>query len=734
MASKNTSNQTCENENDNRWPRFLIMEAADENVPLNLNAFVLKKAIDGMANAELDNVKPMKSGRVFIEVETRQQCKNLLKTTKLLGYLPVKVSPHRTLNSSKFVIKCEELDKMEEDEIKKELQPQGIIAVKRISIRYSLYVLTIKGQTVPKRINIGYLKKETRPYIPNPQRCFQCQKFGHTTNSCKGKAVCAGCGEEGHNLDDCKNEPKCVNCQGDHVAISRDCPKWKIEKDIVTLKYTEKISFADARKRLQPSFDTSNTSLRQLDSIHNSGLRLALGAFCTSPVSSLYTEANEAPLEERRLKLSMHYYVKTRACTDNPAHHALHQFDRTTRALYAPRPNGRGGMTRPPAPPIGLKVEEAMTLAEINTELVCPLRTPNFPPGTHDYDPKRHDLIEGVSKCMISRQEAQAKFNEYREAKGSHDEVYTDGSKMNEKVGAAAVINRHFQNGETTCRQLSKRLPDNSTIFAAEATAISLALNYYQHMDPVYHDVVVYSDSMSCLQAIEGEDTENPFICHIMNLLWSLSDKGTRVRFCWVPSHCGIDGNERVDQLAKDALDQDIDPLASVHYTDMKPLVNSYIQKLVQTKWDVAVHGRDLYLVKPTLGPPKKFQHLTRAEEVVITRLRIGHTKATKSHILSRGLPTGCHHCGQTLTIDHMLLECALLQECRDEYYTVDSLNALFETIPETCIVEFLREAGFFYLIWCDLLTSNNPQTWAIWSDLSNCLENESNPEAHLPV
>ena len=70
-----------------------------------------------------------------------------------------------------------------------------------------------------------------------------------------------------------------------------------------------------------------------------------------------------------------------------------------------------------------------------------------------------------------------------------------------------------------------------------------------------------------------------------------------------------------------------------------------------------------------------------------------------RPHILSRGPPTGCHHCGQTLTIDHMLLECALLQECRDEYYTVDSLNALFETISETCIVEFLREAGFFYLI-----------------------------------
>ena len=130
---------------------------------------------------------------------------------------------------------------------------------------------------------------------------------------------------------------------------------------------------------------------------------------------------------------------------------------------------------------------------------------------------------------MISRQEAQAKFNEYREAQESH-EVYTDGSNMNERVGAAVVINRHFQNGGTTCRQQSKRLPGNSTIFAAEATAIRLALNYYRHMGPVHHGVVVYSDSMFCLQAIEGEDTENPFICHIMNLLWLVSDRGTCVR------------------------------------------------------------------------------------------------------------------------------------------------------------------------------------------------------------
>ena len=45
---------------------------------------------------------------------------------------------------------------------------------------------------------------------------------------------------------------------------------------------------------------------------------------------------------------------------------------------------------------------------------------------------------------MITREEAQAKFREYPDAQGPHDEVYTDGSKVDERAGAASVINRHF--------------------------------------------------------------------------------------------------------------------------------------------------------------------------------------------------------------------------------------------------------------------------------------------------
>ena len=41
------------------------------------------------------------------------------------------------------------------------------------------------------------------------------------------------------------------------------------------------------------------TYLKELDSIHHQGLRLAIGAYSTSPVASLYTEANEPSLKLR---------------------------------------------------------------------------------------------------------------------------------------------------------------------------------------------------------------------------------------------------------------------------------------------------------------------------------------------------------------------------------------------------------------------------------------------------
>ena len=63
--------------------------------------------------------------------------------------------------------------------------------------------------------------------------------------------------------------------------------------------------------------------IKRLDTVHNQGLRLCLGAFRTSPVQSLYVEADEPPLDMRRTRLSLQYGVKLMSNEVNPAYSAV---------------------------------------------------------------------------------------------------------------------------------------------------------------------------------------------------------------------------------------------------------------------------------------------------------------------------------------------------------------------------------------------------------------------------
>ena len=57
-----------------------------------------------------------------------------------------------------------------------------------------------------------------------------------------------------------------------------------------------------------------------LDPIHNQRLRLALEAFRTSPVASLYVEADEPSLYSQKEKLSLQYSIRLIAKPSNPTH------------------------------------------------------------------------------------------------------------------------------------------------------------------------------------------------------------------------------------------------------------------------------------------------------------------------------------------------------------------------------------------------------------------------------
>ena len=63
--------------------------------------------------------------------------------------------------------------------------------------------------------------------------------------------------------------------------------------------------------------------IKRLDTVHNQGLRLCLGAFRTSPVQSLYVEANEPPLGMRRTRLSCNTVLNLCLMRVNPAYSAV---------------------------------------------------------------------------------------------------------------------------------------------------------------------------------------------------------------------------------------------------------------------------------------------------------------------------------------------------------------------------------------------------------------------------
>ena len=58
----------------------------------------------------------------------------------------------------------------------------------------------------PHDIKVGYIKIKVETYIPNPLRCFNCQRFKHHRNRCTRPPVCGSCGENNTKNMDCQKE------------------------------------------------------------------------------------------------------------------------------------------------------------------------------------------------------------------------------------------------------------------------------------------------------------------------------------------------------------------------------------------------------------------------------------------------------------------------------------------------------------------------------------------------
>ena len=242
---------------DERVPRvfdkfFIVASSEQDKTFSKLSPFVIEKTLFSTIG-NTNNVKILKDGKLLVEICREKQGINLQKLESFCG-IKCTISPHKTLNSSKGIIRDRRLFCCSEEEIKENLASQGVTHVKRITIRRdkeqvktNTLILTFNNPKRPDKLKIFFQLISVSPYIPNPLRCYWCQKFGHHENNCRNPPKCGHCADA-RNHGECGNPVKCANCDGPHPAYSNKCPVWQKEKEVTRVKFTNNVSYPEARK------------------------------------------------------------------------------------------------------------------------------------------------------------------------------------------------------------------------------------------------------------------------------------------------------------------------------------------------------------------------------------------------------------------------------------------------------------------------------------------------------
>ena len=383
----------------------------------------------------------------------------------------------------------------------------------------------------------------------------------------------------------------------------------------------------------------------------------------------MYSETQEPSLYDRRKKLSLQYVTKVASNPNNPLYNDI--FNSPYKVLFQNKPNF--------IKPLGLRIEPVLNGSNIYVKNIKPFKLPVNEPWTIDPPHIIFDL--NINKKSVTNPLFyQNKFLEIKSQYKDYFSVYTDGSKQDNKVGCASV---HKQ--ETA----KIRLPDHSSIFAAEAVALNIALCSTQNNNN--KKFIVFSDSLSVLQSFKHPDNPNPLIQQFFRKHIYLCRSKTI--FCWIPSHIHIKGNELADQEAKDVISMDIANI-KIPFTDKKQKINKFIKSECHTKWQQCFNDK-LFMIKPFND--KHYFHCNRKDQLILTRCCIGHSRFSHMHLLNNERAPQCINCNELLTIKHVLLNCKIVNRIQSKHINADSLQKLFlDTKQKKNILEYLKEIDFY--------------------------------------
>ena len=233
----------------------------------------------------------------------------------------------------------------------------------------------------------------------------------------------------------------------------------------------------------------------------------------------------------------------------------------------------------------------------------------------------------------------------------NHLQVFTDGSVLNDNnVGAAFAI-------PTLKVERSFYLGSNLSIFTAELAGIMMALEYILSLPMTILRIVMLVDSQSVLQSLDSfnVNTRPDLMYEIYYLLYCLSLKGTSIDFSWIPSHCGIKGNEMADRAARKGAKR------SDRFLDLNIPKSSddYYTILEKTAWKIFytnIEGRPILKKKSPLTFVKEklsnsHLHYFRLVTSLIFRIRTNSLKTKFSK------NANCI-CGRRISLGHILFNC----------------------------------------------------------------------------
>jgi hypothetical protein len=234
-----------------------------------LSPFLLEAVLTNLVGSDgIKMAKKLRNGQILIHTRGITEARKLAKMKAFCSDYEIIIEEHEKLNQTKGVIFCHEFKWMSEKEILEGLATQHVTSIFRLKAKqaanrqnndeYSgLCFITFNCSELPEHIKVGYEIIPVKPYIPNPIRCYKCLQFEHTKDKCPAEeAKCGQCGEKEHITKEerskgvkCSKEPVCIVCKTkDHATMNRQCPTFKFQKELMAIRFYEKVSPIEARK------------------------------------------------------------------------------------------------------------------------------------------------------------------------------------------------------------------------------------------------------------------------------------------------------------------------------------------------------------------------------------------------------------------------------------------------------------------------------------------------------